>query len=109
EWYEGQFYWNFIGEDIGVIYESKEDFHYGDKCLNELNNMSENTKDSLAKYLVVYCVEFQDEVLEEDDEEVIKIEETRDIFEHVEFDCIHIPEPENIDDIIIYLSGECDW
>ena len=101
---EGEFL--FRGNKVSVLIENGTDLEYAEKCINYLNNLSDDVLIDLCKSAFYY---YKDYVKEEYIEEYSDVKELSDILKKMQFQNLLVENKDKHSEIGFNLSGKCLW
>lgn len=102
---EGKTEFNLFDKTIDVIMDEDIDLDYANLCAEALNNMDEETIDNLCRYSINYCIDFCNEV---GDEEAPEFNLIRDVLDYISPSVLIIDKPKEKNNIVIHLELNCD-
>lgn len=103
---EGKVYFGLFNKTIDVLMDEDIDLDYANLCAEALNSMDEETIDNLCRYSINYCIDFCNDV---GDEEAAEFNLIRDVLDHISPSVLIIDKPKEKNNIVIHLELNCDW
>jgi len=99
--FEGEFDFSLFKTETNVFIDMEEsDIDYVNKCIENLNSLSDEIIDKLCEYTIRYCEDFR-EYFEDEEIDIPKGIKGREILKYVKPVCLGIEEPDS-EDIIGY-------
>lgn len=103
---EGKVNFELFNKTIDVLMDEEIDLDYANLCAKALNNLDEKTIDNLCQYSINYCIDFCNEVV---DEEAPDFNSVRDVLDYINPSLLIINVPKEKDKIVIHLELNCEW
>jgi len=103
---EGKVEFNLFHKTIDVLMDEHIDLEYANLCAKALNNMDEKIIDDLCQYSINYCIDFCNDV---GDEEIPEFNSVRDVLSYISPRVLIIDVTKEDDKIVIHLELNCDW
>jgi hypothetical protein len=106
---EGEFDFSLFHTETNVFIDMEEPFlDYVNKCIENLNSLSDDIIDKLCEYTILYCEDYR-EYFEDEEIDIPENIKGREILEYVEPVCLGIEEPDDENSIGYSIELNVAW